>query len=415
MKILTAISGIFLALGGAFCYIYQSYAFASLAFVMGVIMLVSGILCIIAYLVSGKQYRLPDTLLVESIVAMLFGFAVLNNQVADTMVSIFFGAWLTLAGASRLSQSIAVSRVNPKDWARVLPLAAICTLLGTAMMMPTIVSTINSLILVGAAFILNGLSQIIYAMHIYTSRSHERELEAIARAEAKKHAAQEKNAQQQKLRTMDEAEREAILEKERELKREAKERVKEEKKLARELKKEGKRNLDKTLELSQEEVDQIRLATETAAVKEDYYDDQEEQPQQKGHNLYPVFHRPTDIPSLRAGEDDEEDAVHVDDIKLAALNLEELEEYAPKVDFEPVVLPEVEFVSEEQEHVDRQTVLKEINKAEKKDEVATYTPISLEELVAEPMKKRSGGPDDDTRFTNTFVFNWDEISTKDIN
>lgn len=409
MKILTALSGIFLALGGAFCYMYQSYAFAELAFVMGVVMLISGVLCIIAYLVSSKEYRLPDTLLVESIVAILFGFAVLNNQVGETMVSIFFGAWLTLAGASRLSQSVAISRVNPKDWARVLPLAALCTLLGTAMMMPTIVSTINSLILVGAAFILNGLSQIIYAMYMYTQRSHERELEAIARAEAKKQAAQEKNAQEQKLRTMDEAEREALLEKERELKHEAKERAKEEKRLAREMRKEEKRDLEKTLELTQEEVTDIIKLTEK------YYDDEPEEPEVEEQNLYPVFRRPTDIPSLRAAETDEEIPDIIEDIKLAAINLEELEERTPEVNFEPVVLPEVELVSEEQEPVDRKKIMKEINKAIKKDEVATYTPISLEELVAEPMKKRTSEESDKERFTNTFIFNWDELPLKDNN
>ena len=88
-----------LALGGAFCFVFNTNAFSDLAFVMGLAMLASGVLCVLAFLVSGKSRRLPDTLLVESIVNMLFGFAVLNNQVPDNMIAVFFGAWLAVAGA----------------------------------------------------------------------------------------------------------------------------------------------------------------------------------------------------------------------------------------------------------------------------------------------------------------------------
>ena len=412
MKILTALSGILLAWGGALCYIYQSHAFADLAFIIGLIMIAAGILCSIAYLTSGREQRLPDTLLVECIVTMLFGFAVLNNQVGETMVSIFFGAWLTLAGASRLSQSIAISRFNPKEWARVLPLAAICTLLGTVMMMPTLVSTINSLLLTGVAFILNGLSLIIYAMYMQNKGHQERAQEAIARAEAKKQAAKDKSAKEQQLRAMTESEREAVLAEEREKKREAKEKAKEEKRLAREAKKEARRDLEKTLELSETEVDEIRKLTEFASEEPE-----EEAPQEQ--SLYPTFRRPTAIPSLRANAaentEESEDEAELDSIKLAAINLEELEDKAPEVNFEPVILPEVALVSEEQEPVDRKTVMREINKAVKKEKNIEYTPVSLEELVAEPMKKRSDEEKDNKRFTNTFVFNWDELPVKDRN
>ncbi len=411
MKILTALSGILLALGGGFCYMYQAYAFSSLAFVMGVIMFLAGILCIAAYLVSGKAQRLPDTMLVESIVTILFGFAVLNNQVNDTMVSIFFGAWLTLAGASRLSQSVAISRYNPKEWVRVLPLAAICTLLGTIMMMPTLVSTINALILVGAAFILDGLSQLIYSMYMQDSTDHERAIEAASRAQAKLEAAKEKNAQQQKLRSMDEAERQAALAQEREKKREAKDRAKEAKRIAKEERRNARRDLEKTLELTEEEVADIVRLTDSE------FTEPEEAPAPE-QSMYPTFRKPTDIPSLRAASvipEEEQEAEKKPDVSFTAINLAEIEESTPEVSFEAVVLPDIELKSSDRDPVDRGQIMKEINRELKPEEAATYTPLSLEELVAEPMKTHTNQEADNTRFTNTFVFNWDDDSPlKDI-
>lgn len=407
MKIFTALSGILLACGGVFCYAFQMNSFADLAFVMGLVMLVSGVFCIIAYLISGKANRLPDAMLVESIVTMLFGFAVLNNQVSDAIVSIFFGAWLTMAGATRLSQSVAISRFNPREWARVLPLATLCTLLGAVMTMPTLVSTINALILVGAAFILDGLSQIIYAMYMQQSGQKERAQEAVARAEAKKQASKERSAQRSRLRNLSEREREEALAEERTRKHEAKQQARIEKQQAREAKKANLKDFrDKTVELSDEMLDEINEQAQPMLV----YIEPEETEEEV--SLYPTFRKPTDIPSLRAVsiEDDAEDSEEtsaVVEVKHSAVNLEELEERAPEIEFEPVVLPEVKLESQDKAPIDRDAVLEALNEKLSLDQAPKYTPISLEDLVAEPLKKR-GGEADSKRFTNTFTFNWSD-------
>ncbi|MBR3297436.1 MAG: DUF308 domain-containing protein [Firmicutes bacterium] len=221
MRILTALSGIILALGGAFCFVFNTNMFSDLAFVMGLVMLASGVLCVLAFLVSGKSRRLPDTLLVESIVNMLFGFAVLNNQVPDNMIAVFFGAWLAVAGASRIAQGIAISRFNSRDWIKVLPLGAVCALLGAVMMMPTRVSTMNAMVLVGAAFMLDGLSHMILSMYVY-SKPAEKAIAAKERADAKKAASKAKRDQRRMMRDLSEQEREDMLARERESKKKSK-------------------------------------------------------------------------------------------------------------------------------------------------------------------------------------------------
>ena len=217
MRILVVISGMLLAIAGAFTFAFYSNAFAGLAFILGSVMLISGLCILAAYVISGKVGRLPDTVLVEGMVTTLFGFAVLNNEVMDAMVTLFFGTWMTLSGVTRVSQSFAVSRYRPKDWAKIMPLALAGTILGVIMLMPSLTTYINPLFLVGAAFIIDGLSQLVYSMYMRKHELTEREIEAQERAEARKAAKEAERQQRNANRTTSWHEREEQREEQRRL------------------------------------------------------------------------------------------------------------------------------------------------------------------------------------------------------
>ena len=208
MRILTVISGMLLAIAGAFTFAFYSNAFTGLAFILGLVMLISGLCILGAYVLSGKVGRLPDTVLVEGMVTTLFGFAVLNNEVMDAMVTLFFGTWMTLSGVTRISQSFAVSRYRPKDWAKIMPLALAGTILGVIMLMPSLTNYMNPMFLVGAAFIVNGFSQLIYSMYMRKHELTDREIEAQERAEARKVAKAEERKQRNASRSTSWHERE---------------------------------------------------------------------------------------------------------------------------------------------------------------------------------------------------------------
>ena len=92
MRILTTIAGILICATGAFCFAVYTSPFSDVAFVVGVVMVLSGIMHNVAYLVSGRgKNRLTDTALVEGLVTFFYGFAVLNNQVTDEVLTLFFG------------------------------------------------------------------------------------------------------------------------------------------------------------------------------------------------------------------------------------------------------------------------------------------------------------------------------------
>ena len=453
MRILTALSGILLALGGAFCFVYNTNAFSDVAFVMGLAMLLAGILSVIAYIVSGKSRRLPDTFLVENIVNILFGFAVLNNQVPDDIISVFFGSWLVLAGATRLTQGVAISRFNSRDWVRVLPLGAVCALLGATMMMPTLVSTMNAMVLVGAAFILNGLSQMILSMYIY-QKPAEKAIAAKERADAKKAASKAKRDQRKMLRDLSEQEREEMLARERESKKKNKlkkqKAIQEEKQARKDAKRDPK---SVTVQLTVEEVAEIaRLADESASIPEEAVklDDEqlsaddaapvietvntpedpagteasaadapaaETEEAAEGVKLWPEFKRPEAIPSLReiraAGSEDAQAEDSTEQPRIAAINIAEIESGDAQVVFDPVELPEVTLASEVSKAVDRNELLSELGSAVRKEAPeANYEALSLDELINEPIKSRMNEEKDRERFTTTFSFSWEELEKK---
>lgn len=450
MRILTVIAGILISACGAFCFAVYTNPFTDVAFLVGLVMVVSGGCNLAAYLVSGRgNKRTTDTALVEGLVTLLYGFAVLSNSVTDLMLTLFFGTWLTLSGVTRFSQALYVSRFRPRDWAKVIPLAAIASMLGIVMMMPKLVSAVMPLMLVGGAFICDGLSMLMYSMYMKrpTAAASKKEEEAKERAAARKAQTHAQREERDRLRNLSKKERDAEIErqrKEQEAKEEAKKKQREEERAK---KREAARPAsEKTMEFTPEEVAEINAAAkEPEGIKENILSEDEnktvinldennpmaaiwatmaeesgadvkvnkpepkEEPalESEAPATRPIWQRPTDIPSLRAERDslkEDDDIAGFTPIKFTAVNLEEIESRKPVVEFEKVELPEFKIASDT-ESVNRSEVLEQIDNTTLEKADADYTPISLEELVAEPLA-RPYDPNESKRFTQTLHFGW---------
>ncbi len=262
MKILTVMSGVILSATGAWCLAFYRSAFSSVAFVLALAMIQSAIFLISAYLVFGKN-RLPETLLVEGMFTLLFGFVTLNNEVTDTAMSMFFGSWLAAAGLIRFSQSLTVSRFDTRNWAKILPLSILSAIFGFIMLMHSLVSSVNQLVLVGAALILNGLSQLVYALYMVRQDLLPKTQQARERMELKQAQAEARRQARDELRAMTRKERER---RKKELRDEAAAYAENKKRLAK-IERDKHRAarealLDPTIQLSEEDVALIAAALE---------------------------------------------------------------------------------------------------------------------------------------------------------
>ena len=265
MRVLTALSGLILTAAGAFCFAFYKNGYAASAFVLGIALLVQGVFNIISYGIGFRRSLLPDTVLAEGIFSGGLGVAVLGNMVQESSVVMLFGCWLLVCGASRFAESLAVSKVNPGSWFAVLPLGLVNTLAGFVMIIPGILSDINTQQLLGTVFILNGISILIYSVYMVKRNSSQKAEAARERAEAKKAAAEEKRKARNELRSLSEAEREAkIAEARAEKQRIAEERKAERTKAREELRDKRRPASEHTMEFTEAETAEIIEAAEAA-------------------------------------------------------------------------------------------------------------------------------------------------------
>ena len=460
MRILTTIAGVIICGAGAFCFAVNMNTFADVAFLVGLTMMVAGILHTIAYLISGRgENRLTDTALVEGAVTFFYGFAVINDQVTDGTLAMFFGTWLTLCGISRVSQSLYVSRFNRRDWAKIMPLGILAAIFGIVMMMPSLVKNVLPLMLVGGAMILDGLSGLVFAMFMRRSDADPGKSEQAAkeRAAAKKALMKVKREQRDKLRNLSKEEREAVqtrIRTERKAMEDAKKRERDQRKQAR--REASELSSRATIPITKEDVSRILSAAPLEQLAEDIkileehadealsdasdisgiYDDYDAQASDLQEDLNITldaegsapqavrseeelrnaskasFRIPSIIPHIHFSHPkrEENNSKPNDGLVLSAINVRELEEN-PELNFEPVELKEPELESAKSRPVDRSEVLQSIEATElpKLDNV-DYVPINFDDLSSSsevPAKDNSDSSDD--RWTQVLNFNWKEV------
>ncbi len=395
MKVLTVMSGVIISATGAWCLAYYRSAFSSIAFILAIAMILSAVFLIGAYLVSGKK-RLPETVLVEGMLTLLFGFVTLNNEVTDTAISMFFGAWLATAGLIRFTQGLAVSRFDPRNWAKILPLSILSAIFGFIMLMHSLVSATNQLTLVGAALILNGLSQLIYAMYMVRHDNLPQVEQARERVEAKQAAAEAKRRERDELRQLTRSERET---RKKELRDAAAAEAENRKRLDQIEKQKRKAArealLDPTIQLSAEDMAKIAGAAAGAAAEE--ADDGE-----------------AAVPELADGLASELPAEPVPEPRQVQTS------FAAEVEAEPMIPPESEISWEtltkepawQTPAFPQKPDITEILEREvKKPEPLPFTPLSLEELIEQEkaipeQRSQQKKIEEDQRFTEEFSWHW---------
>ncbi|MBR3301761.1 MAG: hypothetical protein IKI73_03750 [Firmicutes bacterium] len=432
MRLLTVISGTIICLTGVFCFAVYINPFSDVAFLIGLVMMLAGIMLTISYLISGRgDKRLTDTALVEGLVTLLYGFAVINDQVKDNILIMFFGAWMTLCGITRISQSLYISRFNRRHWARVMPLGIVAAMIGVVMMMPSLLSSIMPLMLVGGAFVVNGLSMLVYAMFMRRKDADASrvELSARERAEARRQIKKAERQEKEALRALSSDERAAAKAKKLEEKKLLAESKKAEKAARKEARKEEKTaeavKSGLTIQVSRQEVEDIVSQAPEEQLKEDAkvaaqaaaaLPESVAQAAAAEAAAKVSLKLPKEIPTVKVElEDPEEIALREmkesqPEVRVAAVNLEEIES-APEIELPTVELPKLDLASEKAK-VDREEVISQIENASVPEtEVVDYTPLNLDELFADVPSKEFSEEEqqkEKKRFTQVLSFDWSE-------
>ena len=335
-----------------------------------------------------------------------------------------------------------------------MPLAIVATMLGVVMMMPSLLSAVMPLMLVGGAFIVDGFSILVYAMFM-RRRDAEKgrgETEARQRAEAKKALQRTKREQRDKLRSLNKQEREAAQAKLLEDQHAYEEAKKQEKLAKRKARKAAVEAQAETIPMTKEEVAQVvegapaeqleedarvlaeaKAAAEAGEAAEAAKAQEPEKPLSEGEKAVAglaqsvldldaasrvSFKAPEEIPVISMeniiAEKPRKEAVP-EDRKISAVNLEALEG-GEGVKFEKVELPDVKLSSASAKNISRDDVLQKIEDAKLPElDVVDYTPIDLDEPAQdaeEKPEKSEKNEKEEKLFTQ--VLNLDILNSEEV-
>ena len=173
MRLLTIITGVLLVLTGIWCIANQGVTFAALAFVLGTMMVIKGVVGMLSFFNMKKGWEGMGWNLSESMFATVLGCVVLSNQLAtDLMISMFFGMWVLAAGCNRLVAGIVFKRFNNPAWSWTLGLGALSVVVGVYTFLNPILAGLVVGLIVGIIFMVQGVNTIAVGISMPYEKKH---------------------------------------------------------------------------------------------------------------------------------------------------------------------------------------------------------------------------------------------------
>lgn len=161
-KVLWLISGIILIFAGIAAIFNPAATIASIGFILGLAMLISGVFEIIIFAVTHDEIFGAGWVLTDGILTVLLSIILLCNQYITTVAIPFvFAIWVMFTGTSRTITSFDLKKVNISGWGWMTLLGILGIVIGFAsFFFPELAEGIIS-IMVGIFLIIQGAIAII--------------------------------------------------------------------------------------------------------------------------------------------------------------------------------------------------------------------------------------------------------------
>lgn len=171
MRILTIISGVLMVVTGAFCLMNPGQTFLSLAFVVGLVMVLNGLIHGLAYFIGRGLHNRGDNngwILTDALITLLLGILILCNQlVADTAIPMVFGIWMQVAGILRIEAATRIDKQRKLSNFRTTMITGILTVLvGLFGFINPLVQWMTTAVLVGIFLVMQGVNVIELGIHM---------------------------------------------------------------------------------------------------------------------------------------------------------------------------------------------------------------------------------------------------------
>lgn len=169
MRLLTIISGVMLVITGLFCFANSGETFLALAFILGLVMILSSIIQIISYW-WGRVDRKDNNswIFVEAIITLIMGILVQTSLIAaDAAIPMVFGMWVMFSGVLRF---VVATLINPSKktsnfvWTMMIGiLGVIC---GIYAFINPVIGNLPIAVLLGIIFLMQGIGILELGIHM---------------------------------------------------------------------------------------------------------------------------------------------------------------------------------------------------------------------------------------------------------
>ena len=164
MRILNIISGVLLIVPGIYCLCNQDVAAMTAGVMVGVFMLISGVIEIIVFASTSGLLFGSGWLLLDGVLTVILSLFLLFNQWFTLLsLPLLFTLWLLFSGISRFVSAFDLRAMGVRGWGWVLAVGILLMVAGFICMMDPWVSVAAIGLTVGLAFLLEGVSSIVYA------------------------------------------------------------------------------------------------------------------------------------------------------------------------------------------------------------------------------------------------------------
>lgn len=166
MRILTIGAGILLTLLGVFCIANAGLAFLSMAFAIGIVLILVGMIECFSYKKSLENEEEKHWLLIEGLTAFVLGVVVLTGQLAaDIAVPVVFGMWVMISGIRGfvMLTQVKFDRANVVrdfDYYWHMVVSAMNLLIGLYTFFNNLLYPLTVLALLGLCFVVQGATVI---------------------------------------------------------------------------------------------------------------------------------------------------------------------------------------------------------------------------------------------------------------
>ena len=169
MRLLTIISGVMLVLTGLFCFANSGETFLALAFVLGLVMIISSAIQLISYW-WGRKDRSDNNgwIFAEAMITFILGILVQTSLIAaDAAIPMVFGLWVMFSGVLRF---VVATMINPSKktsnfiWTMVIGIAGI--VVGIYAFVNPMTANVPIAILLGIIFFIQGIGILELGIHM---------------------------------------------------------------------------------------------------------------------------------------------------------------------------------------------------------------------------------------------------------